>query len=26
VTGPTEYKIHNTLRGFTRLPMRFTQG
>jgi cytochrome P450 len=26
VTGPTEYKIHNTLRGLTRLPMRFTQG
>ena len=26
VTGPTEHKIHNTLRGFQRLPMRFRQG
>ncbi len=26
VTGPTEYKVHNTLRGFTKLPMRFKQG
>lgn len=26
VTGPAPRKIHNTLRGFASLPMRFTQG
>ncbi len=26
VIGPTKHKIHNTLRGFTKLPMRFKQG
>ena len=26
VTGETQHKVHNTLRGFTRLPMRFMQG
>ena len=25
VTGPTRHKLHNTLRGFEVLPMRFTQ-
>ena len=24
VTGPTRHKLHNTLRGFEQLPMRFT--
>jgi hypothetical protein len=26
VTGDTQHKVHNTLRGFSRLPMRFKQG
>jgi cytochrome P450 len=26
VIGQTEHKVHNTLRGFSRLPMRFKQG
>lgn len=26
VTGPTQRVVHNTLRGFTKLPMRFKQG
>jgi cytochrome P450 len=26
VIGDTQHKVHNTLRGFSRLPMRFKQG
>jgi 4-methoxybenzoate monooxygenase (O-demethylating) len=26
VTGATQYKVHNTLRGFASLPMRFSAG
>jgi cytochrome P450 len=26
VIGATEHKVHNTLRGFSKLPMRFKQG